>query len=60
MGPDRKTASKPLPGCSLVLGKDAGDHPDTPPRPTLERLLPGLTGELVPTGETLYIAGGLR
>ena len=29
-------------------------------RQTLERLLPGLTGELVRTGETLYIAGGLR
>ena len=29
-------------------------------RRALERLLPGLTGELVRTGETLYIAGGLR
>jgi hypothetical protein len=29
-------------------------------RQTLERLLPGLTGELVRTGEMLYIACGLR
>src|SRR5580693_10061930 len=29
-------------------------------RRVLERFLPGLTGELVRTGETLYIAGGLR
>ena len=29
-------------------------------RQTLERLLPGLTGELVRTGEALSIASGLR
>jgi flavin-dependent dehydrogenase len=29
-------------------------------RQTQERLLQGLAGELVRTGETLYIAGGLR